>query len=465
MRVATCTCLLIALVVSSVARAADTPATAPATQPTGADWPNWRGPLGNWTSPEKGLLRQWPTEGPKVLWRAKIGQGWSCPSIVGKEVYVFSTVWATGGWENSDKEKLVCLDASSGKELWSYEYEIGGHYQQKNIGWNWGGVRATPTVTDKYVYTLGSIGRLTCLDRKTHKKVWDNDLNKTYWPGPYPEWKGTNFSPMVAGGVVLVPFYNAGKSRCAALDAETGKLKWAYPDDEDSKSAKGCSPGATPAIVTIGKEPCAILPAEGSLSMRAIRLSDGKSVWDVQTKASDGRPVNGPFFFSDKQLVMLTSPWVNLWVTDVDFESPTPTGKTAYFQRLGVGNPYHELVPSGDAFYGMLETSGDTGKPLDTWSYRLVCVDRKTGQVSWKQEGFKSGVSLIAADGLLFVQSFQSLFLIEASPKGYVEKGKVEKLHDVTNKRGEDGGWVVPALSGGKLFVRTPAELICFQVK
>jgi outer membrane protein assembly factor BamB len=120
-------------------------------------------------------------------------------------------------------------------------------------------------------------------------------------------------------------------------------------------------------------------------------------------------------------------------------------------------------VPCGDAFYG-LSINGDAGN-LPKWEGPLVCIDRATGKQLWAQTGFKSGSSLISADGLLFARSFQSLYLVEASSKGYVEKGKIEKLHDVTNAQGKDGGWVMPVLSRGQLYIRTPNELICYKVK
>jgi hypothetical protein len=71
---------------------------------------------------------------------------------------------------------------------------------------------------------------------------------------------------------------------------------------------------------------------------------------------------------------------------------------------------------------------------------------------------------LITADGLLFARSFQSLYLIEATTKGYVVKGKVEKMFEGTSDGGRDGGWVIPVLSRGKLYIRTPNELICYKV-
>ena len=54
----------------------------------GSDWPQFQGPLGNGSSPETGLLREWPKGGPRVLWRAKIKPGWSCPTVVGDDVYL-----------------------------------------------------------------------------------------------------------------------------------------------------------------------------------------------------------------------------------------------------------------------------------------------------------------------------------------------------------------------------------------
>src|SRR5258708_35462603 len=57
----------------------------------GSDWPHFLGPNYDGSSPEKGLMREWPKEGPQVLWRTKIKRGWSCPSISGNDVFVSMT--------------------------------------------------------------------------------------------------------------------------------------------------------------------------------------------------------------------------------------------------------------------------------------------------------------------------------------------------------------------------------------
>jgi outer membrane protein assembly factor BamB len=67
----------------------------------------------------------------------------------------------------------------------------------------------------------------------------EQDLDKSYLPGPYTEWKGVNFSPIVADGVVLIPFASDKTNRCSALDAETGKVKWIYPANTQLPIAEG----------------------------------------------------------------------------------------------------------------------------------------------------------------------------------------------------------------------------------
>jgi outer membrane protein assembly factor BamB len=77
-----------------------------------ADWPQWRGPQRSGISQETGLLKEWPAEGPKLLWQVvDIGDGYSTPAVVGNRVYLISNK----GMEN---EYVQALDASDGTEIW-----------------------------------------------------------------------------------------------------------------------------------------------------------------------------------------------------------------------------------------------------------------------------------------------------------------------------------------------------------
>src|SRR5438874_1626700 len=76
-----------------------------------ADWPQWQGPTRDNISKEKGLLQEWPKDGPKLLWTSKnLGHGYSGPASVGDRLYILGT--------NGDSEYLFALDANKGTQLW-----------------------------------------------------------------------------------------------------------------------------------------------------------------------------------------------------------------------------------------------------------------------------------------------------------------------------------------------------------
>src|SRR4051794_8407517 len=53
------------------------------------DWPGWRGADRTGVSPETGLLKTWPKDGPKLLWKATgLGDGYSTPSVAGDRIFV-----------------------------------------------------------------------------------------------------------------------------------------------------------------------------------------------------------------------------------------------------------------------------------------------------------------------------------------------------------------------------------------
>ena len=134
-----------------------------------ADWYQFLGPNRDGVSPETGLANSWPDGGPKELWEVKVGGGFGGPAIRGDEVYVLDR-------EPGSADVLRVLNLKSGKELWTFRYPA------KDIK-RFTGSRSVPTVTDTHVYIVGGQGDLTCVDRSTHKEVWQTNLGKAYVPG------------------------------------------------------------------------------------------------------------------------------------------------------------------------------------------------------------------------------------------------------------------------------------------
>src|SRR5262249_52693206 len=131
------------------------------------DWPQWRGPARTGVSKEKGLLREWPKDGPKLLWEKKeIGGGYSTPAVVGDRIYLMS--------DRKGEEFVVALAVKDGAEVWSTAVGKVG----PNVGQQYPGTRSTPTVEGDRVYALGSDGDLVCLEKDGGKKVWSKSLRK-----------------------------------------------------------------------------------------------------------------------------------------------------------------------------------------------------------------------------------------------------------------------------------------------
>ena len=132
-----------------------------------ADWPQWRGPNRDGISSETGLLPSWPSNGPNVVWKASgLGEGYSSLAIVNGRVY-------TQG-QRGNQEYVLALDLKTGKKLWespttrSYSNDRGN------------GPRGTPTIDGDRLYAMAGDGTLVCLDAATGKTIWSQNVVQQY---------------------------------------------------------------------------------------------------------------------------------------------------------------------------------------------------------------------------------------------------------------------------------------------
>ena len=190
-----------------------------------ADWPQFRGPQRDGVSTEKGLLQEWPKDGPKLLWTfSDLGVGYSGPAVVGDRLYT------CGG--RGDADAVIALDISGAvpKELWTAK--IGPLFQWKGNTWNQG-PNASPTVDGDAVYAVGGFGDLVCVSAADGKERWRVNLPKDLGgevnpiggglEEPTPLGWGYSGSPLVDGDKVICS-PGGKKGVLAALDKKTGKV-------------------------------------------------------------------------------------------------------------------------------------------------------------------------------------------------------------------------------------------------
>lgn len=220
--------------------------------------------------------------------------------------------------------------------------------------------------------------------------------------------------------------------------------------------------GQTPAITQIGTKKCVLFT--GNCSLIALSVDDGKPVWRFECIRRDGRGTTIPTPLVMGKLI------VNIPDLDIthgvwfDPSNAAVPGKFAWKQDLNMFTALHQFRPRGEYLYGFtgqLEGSSDVAAGKCMMS--LVCLEAATGKVKWTEPGFRQGISLTEAEGLLFVRSYQNLKLVEASPAGYRKLGEIH-THDNRMPTLSLVDMVMPVLSGGRLYVRTCDELICFNV-
>src|SRR5438067_7047779 len=145
------------------------------------DWPQWRGPNRDAKVTGFKAPQAWPKQ-LKQQWKVTVGNGVATPALVGEKLYVFTL---------EDKNEVIrCLDAASGKELWQDKYEAQG---ATGPAGGFPGPRASPTVAEGKVVTLGVRGTVSCLEADSGKKVWRKDDFTGSWPTFF-----TSSSPIVA---------------------------------------------------------------------------------------------------------------------------------------------------------------------------------------------------------------------------------------------------------------------------
>jgi hypothetical protein len=134
-----------------------------------ADWPGWRGPSRNGISPETGLNWTWSASGPKPLWKAAVGKGFSSLAVAAGRVYTM------GNTNNVDT--VFCLDAATGQLIWKHSYAC----PLDPLAYE-GGPSSTPATDDDRVYTLSKSGHLFCLDARSRGLSTPRQDQDPWWP-------------------------------------------------------------------------------------------------------------------------------------------------------------------------------------------------------------------------------------------------------------------------------------------
>lgn len=401
---------------------------------TPADWPQWRGQQRDGTSPETGLLKQWPAGGPKLLWQVNdIGDGYSTPVVVGNRIYLMSN-------RGMDNEFVAALSTQDGKVIWTQRVGNVGNPDQNP---NYPKARSTPTVDGNFIYALGSDGDLVCLEAKNGKIRWSKNIRKEFGGKP-GEWAYAE-SPLVDGDVVVVT-PGSPDATIVALNKKTGALVWksAVPENDQA--------GYASAIVVEGggRKQYVQLLNKGIVGVDA---KTGQFLWRYAEAAKGPAQYFTPIARGD--YVYGGALGVGGGLVRLKPEGNGVTAEQVYFIR-GLPNGIGGAVLVGDYLYGTEVTQ------------QLVAVEFTTGKVKWKSANFGWG-SVAAADGHLYFHFIDgSVALVEATPEAYREKGRFTPPNLPKKKQvGQfpEGAFAYPIIANGRLYIRDLGTLWAYDIK
>ena len=405
------------------------------------EWPQWRGPTRDGVWQDASVRTNLPETLP-AKWTAKIGSGYSGPTVCDGRVYVMDRVA-----DPKEIERVHCFAWDTGKPLWSHEYPCsyaGVSYQA--------GPRCSVHIADGLAYSLGTMGHLFCLDATTGKVLWQKDLNKLYTID-LPIW-GIAAAPVLEGPLLIVPV--AGKDAyLVAFDRKTGEERWRAFSDRGNYSAP----------IVIDQAGQRVLVCWSGDRVLGVDPSNGKLHWQYPLKAKN-MPLAcaSPLLHQNK--LFLTAFYDGCALLELDQEH---LAVKELWRRRGRNerrtDGLHSIIATpiaiDDHIYG-----------VDSYG-ELRCLSITDGERIWEDQ---SAVPRNRWATIHFVKNGDhvwmfnergELLITRLSPKGCEELARAKLLRPTLGQLNERNGvcWSHPGFAYGHVFVRNDEELLCADLR
>ncbi len=438
--------------------------TAMAAMARADDWPQWLGPDRHAVWQERGLVSDIPPEGLPVQWRAPVAEGYAGPAVADGRVYVADYVADDKQLTNGPNdrtvrdgtERLLCLDAATGRVLWKHERN-----RPYSISYA-SGPRCTPTVVDGRVYALGAEGNLDCLDAVTGRLLWSKDFPRDF-SAPTPLW-GFCGHPLVEGDLLICLVGGEG-SVAVAFDRITGEERWRALTASESGY---CPPTM---IESGGTRQLVIWDAD---RLTSLDPKTGLEHWSQPLKPMYGMAIMAPQVADTSHGRVLFASGIGRVAAlyDLDETSPSATLRWRADPKSAVFCANATPFIAGDTLYGC---DCDTGM--------LTAVDLADGRRLWETLAPTTGGERRGKHGTAFLvrqsepvagdppqatrtwifSETGDLILARLSPAGYEECGRMHVVDPTNECFGRQVVWSHPAFANGCIYVRNDREIVCVK--
>ncbi len=378
----------------------------------------WRGENNNGVYNETGLLKEWPANGPEILWYFEgLGEGHSSPVFANGVIYISTMIDSIG---------YIYVLSQDGKLKWKVSYG-------KEFTESYPGARTSPVIVGDLLYIYTALGKLTCMDANDGKIKWTKD-SFTDFDGKNIRWGVTETVAIKDDMVFITP--GGTKNNVVALNRFTGDLIW-------TSAGKGdLSAYCSPLLVELPARTLLVtMTADHIIGLDA---KSGEMLWDYPQTNRWQVHANTPIFHNGG---LFCFSGYGQGGVRLDLSADGSSVSKAWFKKE-LDSRMGGMVAVDGYLYG----SGDNARE---WR----CVDWKTGDEKYASKEIGKGVT-IYADGMLYCYSDRGeLALVKATPEGFnvISKTKVEL--------GTAQHWAHPVINNGRLFVRHGDALITYKIK
>ena len=402
-----------------------------------ADWSQWRGPDRNGTWTEKGIVKKFTAPQLSIRWRAKISNGYSGPTVADGRVYITDRLTTP-----EQVERVLCLDAMTGKPIWSYSYEC----KYKKVGYP-NGPRAAVTINDNRTYSLGTMGHLFCLDAATGNLLWAKDCAAEY-KAKIPIW-GISASPLVENDLVIVQVGGRDGACLIAFDKTSGQERWRALDDNASYSAPIM-------IEQAGKR---VLVCWTGDSIAGLNPMTGKLYWQYPFKPFR-MVINVPTPVFRDNYLFVSSFYDGSLLLKVNQDDLTVA---KVWRRKGANER------ETDSLHCMISTpvlQGEHIYGVDSYG-QLRCLDLQTGDRIWENldavpKNRWANIHMVKnQDNIWMFNESGELIISKLSPQGFHEISRTKLIKPTKGQLNRGVCWSHPAFAYKHVYIRNDEELVC----
>ncbi|QIA06918.1 outer membrane protein assembly factor BamB family protein [Draconibacterium halophilum] len=387
---------------------------------------DWRGPNRDGIYTASNLLKDWPVDGPELLWSFEgLGFGHSAVAIANNKVYV------TGIKDTTSSEGTLFTFDLNGNLLWEKNYG-------KDFSLNFHGTRSTPVVVNDLIYVESGMGAIYCLNAENGAEQWSLDFIKDLGVDSTIQF-GYSESVLIDGDhLICVP--GAKENNVVAVNRFTGEMVWSCAGNGEIATYN------SPILVNHNGLELVIAMTSGSIM--GIDANSGEMYWSIEQTQRNKIHANTAIYAHGQLVVSSADPTDSSGLVQLQL-SEDGKNATVVWRNKKYRNLMGGVVKIDSCLYGSAYMKND-------WQV----IDWNTGEMLVQNKDLGGG-SIIYADGLFYCYAERDgeVALVDASPE------KFEIISRFKVPLGTKEHWARPVIKGTNLYIRHGNALMVYNIQ